>query len=399
VLDSLSSRHPEEAVIYYVQALLAMQMQKPDVALKKVRKVLVLQPGWNKALLFQAQLAAHSGDLATAKAILRNALLKEPKNPQIKKLLAQVLIKSADYKGAADVFQSLVKQQPDDAEAKYQLALVYLQLHRAEKAQPLLEELAANPGWSDQASLYLGRIEAQRGNMRKALVWFDKIDSDALALEAAMNAVSLLLGEGRSEEAVQRLNAMKTRFPKQEVRLALLEAEIYTKEERYEHAFEVLTRALANQPKQKELLYTRALVAENLNRLDVLETDLKLILEQDPNDVNALNALGYTLVDRTGRYAEAEKYLQKAIELQPHEAVVMDSYGWLQFRLGKYQQALNYLMGAYERQKEGEIAAHVVEALWSSGRKEEARRFFNKASKEVSSKQELLDLRQRLTGF
>lgn len=399
VLDELSARHPEEAVIYYVQALLAMQMQKPDEASKKIRKALVLQPGWNKALLFRAQLAAQSGELETAKTILRNALSKEPKNPQFAKLLAQVLIKSGDFKGAADVFQRLIKRQPEDAEAKYQLALVYLQLRNTEKARPLLEGLTADPNWSDPASLYLGRIEAQRGNEHDALIWFDKVVNEPLALEAAMNAVSLLVSEGRVDEALSRLNTMQTRFPKQEMRLVLLEAEIYTKQERYEKAFEVLTLALEKQPKQKELLYTRALVSENLNRLDVLEADLKLILDQDPNDVNALNALGYTLVDRTDRYSEAEKYLQKAIRLQPNEAVIMDSYGWLQFRLGNLTQALDYLMRAYERQKEGEIAAHAVEVLWTLGRQEEARRFYDKALKEVSSKQELRDLRQRLKGF
>jgi predicted Zn-dependent protease len=399
VLDSLSARRPEEAVIHYVQALLAMQLQKPDLALKKVQKALVLQPGWSRALLFRAQLAAYSGDLGTAKNILRSALRKEPSNPQIKKLLAQVYIKSGDYKAAVDVFKALLKQQPNDSEAKYQLALVYLQLRQADKAQPLLEELLSSPGWGDQASLYLGRIDAQRGNVRKALVWFDKVQDGPLALEAAMNAVSLLVGEGSTEDAVQRLNAMKARFPKQEMRLVLLEAEIYTKQKRYEQAFEVLTRALATQPKQKELLYTRALVAENLNRLDVLEADLKLILAQDPNDVNALNALGYTLADRTERYAEAEKYLQKAIELQPNEAVIMDSYGWLQFRLGRFAKALDYLQRAYRQQREGEIAAHVIETLWVLDRKQEARQFYNEALKEVPGKQELLDLRRRLQGF
>jgi Flp pilus assembly protein TadD len=147
------------------------------------------------------------------------------------------------------------------------------------------------------------------------------------------------------------------------------------------------------------LLYTRALVAENLNRMDVVEADLKLILEQDPDDANALNALGYTLANRTDRYQEAEKYLHKAISLKPNEAVIIDSYGWLQFRMGNYTEALNYLQRAYSRQKEGEIAAHVVETLWSMGRKQDARNFFGKAMKEVSDKRELLDLRQRLKGL
>ena len=127
----------------------------------------------------------------------------------------------------------------------------------------------------------------------------------------------------------------------------------------YDKAFSLLSEMLLQSPDEKDLLYTRALIAEHLGKLDVLESDLKKILAKQPNDAEALNALGYTLLNDAKRYHEAEKYLQRAIKLQPNEPAIMDSFGWLQFKLGNHSQALKYLQSAYEKQNSGEIAAHL----------------------------------------
>ena len=137
-------------------------------------------------------------------------------------------------------------------------------------------------------------------------------------------------------------------------------------------------------------------MAERINRLDVLEADLKKILAKNPDDAEALNALGYSLLGNASRYAEAEKYLQQALKLQPNEAVIMDSFGWLQFKLGKREQALDYLERAYAKQQESEIAAHLAEVLWALGRKEEAKKIFNKAIKKAPDDEYLLDFQKRI---
>jgi len=144
------------------------------------------------------------------------------------------------------------------------------------------------------------------------------------------------------------------------------------------------------------LLYTRALIAQHLNKLDVLEKDLKQLLAKDPKNAEALNALGYSLLDDPNRYAEAEHYLQQAIQLRPEEAVIIDSYGWLQFKLGRPQIALDYLQRAYAKQPENEIAAHIAEVLWSLGRKTEAKKLFDKAIKNAPEDEYLLDFQQRI---
>ncbi|MGZ5586088.1 MAG: tetratricopeptide repeat protein [Methylobacter sp.] len=396
VLDTLAEKNPDQAVVYFVQSLLAMEMKNIAVAEQKIQRALSIQPGWDKALVFQAQIAVFSGDLNKAKTLLKNASLKYPENDKFKKLLAQVLIKSGEYEAAGEVYQSIVLSNPKDAESQIALALVDLQLNRDGKAEDIFKQLLDQAEWRNQASFYLGKIEEKRGHTQKALGWFDKVTEGPLVFESAISAVSLLVKDKKFDEADTRLNLLADQFPKQKLRIILMQAGLYSQQEQYEKAFKLLTDALAAQPDQRDLLYTRALTAARIKKLDVLESDLKKILAKYPDDAEALNALGYSLLDNADRYLDAEKYLQHALKLQPNEAVIMDSFGWLQFKLGRFDQSLDYLERAYAKQEESEIAAHLAEVLWALGRKEEARKIFNKAVKKAPEDEYLLDFQKRL---
>lgn len=396
VLDSLASRHQNQAVIYFVQSLLAMQMKNSDLAEMKIQQALNIQPDWDKAQIFQAQIAVFSGELNKAVALLEKASAKYPENNKIKKLLAQVLIKEAKYEEAGEVYQAVIVANPKDSESRFALALINLQLDRESKAEEIFKKLVGQPEWRSQASFYLGKMEEKRRNTEKALAWFDKVKDGPFVFEAAISAISLLAKDSQFDEASSRLEGLQSQFPKQKLRLILIQAELYSQQKDYEQAFAFLTDALAIMPDQKELLYSRALMAERLNRLEILEADLKKILSQDPDNAEALNALGYTLVEKTDRYAEAEKYLEQALRLKPDEAVIMDSYGWLKFKQGDVKQALLYLQQAYDKQQEGEIAAHLAEVLWFMNRKVEARKIFTKAIKDAPKDESLLDFQKRI---
>lgn len=396
VLDDLAVKNPRQAVVYFVQSLLAVEMKNNALAERKVQQALSIQPDWDKALIFQAQIAVFSGDLSKAKTLLKNATLKYPGNDKLKKLLAQVLIKAAEYEAAAEVYQSIVSANPKDAESQIALALVYLQLDREGKAEDIFKSLLEQPEWKNQANFYLGKIEEKRGRTQKALSWFDNVTEGPLVFESALSAVSLLAKDKKFDEADARLNLLADQFPKQKLRIILMRAGLYGEQDQYEKAFKLLTDALVDQPDQKDLLYTRALMAERMKRFDVLEADLKKILAKYPDDAESLNAFGYSLLDNTDRYAEAEKYLQHALKLQPNEAVIMDSFGWLQFKQGKFEQALGYLQQAYAKQPVSEIAAHLSEVLWVLGRKDEAKKIFSKAIKKAPDDEYLLDFQKRL---
>ena len=396
VLGSLSSQHPDKAEIYFMQSLLAMQMKDKNLAEKNIQQALKVKPDWDKALIFQAQIAVFSDDLNTAISLLKEASDKYPDNNKIKKLLAQVLIKAEEYQQAGEVYQSMIAADPKDFESQFALGLVYMQLEQDDQAEDVFKKLLEHTEWQYQASFYLGKIEEKRGHTKKALAWFDKVTDGPLVFEASLSAISLLAKNKQFNEANYRLSTLPTKFPKQKLRIQLAQAELYNQQKQYVQAFNLLTKALTDSPEQKELLYTRALIAERLGKQDVVEADLKKILVQEPDNVEALNALGYTLLSKPERYAEAEKYLQKALRLQPNEAVIIDSYGWLQFKLGNTEKALEYLQQAYQKQQENEIAAHLAEALWVSGRKDEARELFNKAIKDSPEDEYLLDFQRRI---
>ncbi|MGR8997782.1 MAG: tetratricopeptide repeat protein [Gammaproteobacteria bacterium] len=395
-LESLSSQYPDKAEIYFMQSLLAMQMKDKNLAEKNIQQALKVKPDWDKALIFQAQIAVFSGDLNTAISLLKEASDKYPDNNKIKKLLAQVLIKAEEYQQAGEVYQSMIAADPKDYESQFALGLVYMQLEQDDQAEEVFNKLLEHTEWQYQAGFYLGKIEEKRGHTKKALAWFDKVTDGPLVFEASLSAISLLAKNKQFNEANYRLSTLQSKFPKQKLRILLVQAELYNQQKQYVQAFNLLTKGLTDSPDQKELLYTRALIAERLGKPDVAEADLKKILVQEPDNVEALNALGYTLLSKPERYAEAEKYLQKALRLQPNEAVIIDSYGWLQFKLGNTEKALEYLQQAYQKQQENEIAAHLAEALWVSGRKDEARELFNKAIKDSPEDEYLLDFQRRI---
>jgi tetratricopeptide (TPR) repeat protein len=334
--------------------------------------------------------------LNKAKTLLKEASLKYPGNSKINKMYAQVLIKAGDYEEAIEVYQNSISANPKDLESQFAVGLVYLQLDKDEQAEDVFKKLLEQPEWKYQASFYLGKIEEKRGNTKKALVWFDKVLDGPLVFDASISAISLLAKDKQFDEANSRLSLLQTKFPQQKLRILLVQAELYSQQKQYEKAFNLLTEALVDLPDQKELLYTRALMAERVNKPDIVEADLKKILAVEPDNVEALNALGYTLLNKPGRYAEAEKYLQQALRLEPDAAVIIDSYGWLQFKLGNTEKALGYLQQAYEKQQENEIAAHLAEVLWALGRKDEAKKLFNKAIKDAPDDEYLLDFQRRI---
>lgn len=396
VFDQVSDANQDTASIFFAKAFLAMHLKKNTLAQENIDRALVLQPEWTKALLIQVQLAVLTNDVDKAKSILLQAVDNEPENGRLNSMLAKLFIKTEEYEEAAGIYENMLEQNPKNTEAQFSLALVYLQLKQDDEARELFGKLVEHPRWQAQSSLYMGRIEAKQEHIDKALIWFDRVTAGPLVLEAGVSSVSLLMNEERYDEATTRLSKLRTKFPEQELRLVLLQGEMYNKQKKYQQAFDLLTTALLEQPEQKDLLYTRALIAERLNKIDVAEGDLKYILEKYPDDANTLNALGYTLIDRTDRYDEAAVYLQKAIALKPDEPVIQDSYGWLLFKQGKLKEALEYLNKAYEVFQGEEIAAHLVQVYWKLGEQGKAKDLFEEVFKQSPDNEYLLDVQKRI---
>ena len=395
-LEKLALQHPDKAVIFFIQALLV----KDDytLALAKVDQALLIQPAWDKALILSAELAAKSGDMKGSKRILNKILAMNPNDVTAQRLLARVLVNLDDFEGARALYSSILQENSDDYASQFAIALIYLREDNASEARKALKKLVNKSRWDAPASFYLGRIDFKQKNYQSALVWFDKVASGAYAYDAALMTVSVALEQQDFAMAEQHLTVLYKNFPNETQRIDLLKSEVFSEQGKYQQAFDFLTEKLITQPDSRDLLYTRALIAEKLNRLDILEVDLKKVIALYPNDASALNALGYTLVDRTERYMDAEIYLEQALKLKPTEAVIIDSMGWLRFKQGRIDQALIYLRDAYSKQPESEIAAHLAEILWGLANKIEAQAIFDRAIEKDPSDEYLLKFQQQFLG-
>lgn len=395
VLEDLVNLHPDNSGLLFLQAIVASVMHDDELAQQTISRVLELQPDWNKAIIFQAQLAARAGDMQKAREYLERAVKQAPNDKQLRKMMLEVLVNAGAFDDAIRFCKSVLDQEPDDAQTLFSMALIYLEQKQADKAEASLEKLLSDSEWEGKASFYLGKIQLDQEHLDKALKWFDQAANSGFGFDADMAAVSVLLSQKRLDDAEARIKKMDSKYPDQHLRVLMVKSELYNQWGKRQEAYDVLTRVLKDAPENRDVLYARALIAEKLGKLDVVESDLRRILEKNPDDVGALNALGYTLADRTNRYDEAEQYLAQAIRLQPDEAVIIDSYGWLQFKRGKYQLALEYLRKAYDKQAENEIAAHIAEVLWVMGHEKEAREFIEPVLKKFPDDEYLLKFQER----
>ncbi|MEY4719118.1 MAG: hypothetical protein RL563_1736 [Pseudomonadota bacterium] len=395
VLEEMAQQHPDKASLMFVQAVIGSVLHDSDLAQRKISRALELQPNWGKALVFQAQLAGRSGDNLKAKEYLEKAIKVSPDDRQLKKMLIEVMVNMGMFDEATRFCQSVIDENPEDGEMLFMMALIHLQQNQIDKAENYFEKLLANPNWEGQAAFYLGKIEQDRQHPPKAIQWFDRAVDAGYGFDASMASLSLLISQKRFDEVAERLKTMEAKYPDQHLKIVLARAELFTQIGDHKQAYDELTRALNEVPENRDVLYARALVAERLDKIEAMESDLQKILKRNPDDVGALNALGYSLADRSIRLAEAERYLEKAMGLEPDEAVIIDSYGWLLFRQGLYEKALSYLKNAYSRQAENEIASHIAEVMWVMGREKEAAEFFDSVFKKSPDDEYLLKFKQR----
>jgi len=377
LMRRLGERFPNMAEIHLASALLATDKGEFQTALNETEKALARHPDWSRARLLQAQVMARMGDPQKAKDVMRKAIQGDPNNLRLRLVYSQFLAKAGDMRGATKELEKILAKEPRNEDAMLGMAMSQIDLGQDAKAQQLLERLVESPSHMMQSYFYLGLIEARKRHFQSAVQWFDKVGEGPMAFDAQVNAITALIFEGQTAEARQRLGEVRKQFPQQALRMYLVEAELLTKDKHFAEAFDLLSQALQEMPGQTELLYARALVAEDLNRADILEADLRAILEKEPDDANALNALGFALAERSERLEEAKRYIARALQLKPNEPAFLDSYGWVSYRMGDKATALEYLRRAYGLLKDPEIGTHLGEVLWESGKQNDAKAIWN----------------------
>lgn len=342
------------------------------------RRALSLRPGWNQARVLLVRSLAAQEKHGEARKVLERFLSESPEDVQLRAVYARLLVEQEDLDAARVQFERLLESQPDDPDSLFAMGVIELQQTRLKEAESHFRKLHATGKHRDEAAYYLGQILEETQRSDEAMGWYAKVEGDNL-FEARVRMAHLFATKGEVDRARELVQRMRTHAGDNDAQLYLIEAEILRDIKRYQDAIEVLDKALETLPGNHDLLYARALTAVNIDRIDILEKDLRIIIEADPKHADALNALGYTLADQTDRIQEAFGYIKQALALKPDSAAILDSMGWVYYRMGDNQAALRYLWRAMELLPDAEIAAHLGEVLWQEGEHDRAREIWQEA--------------------
>ncbi|MDH3713761.1 MAG: tetratricopeptide repeat protein [Gammaproteobacteria bacterium] len=391
VITRLVERYPDRAVAHYSQGTLADRVGDKALALSATARAIELQPGYSDAIILRAKVLVDLGRTEEAFDSMQAALDDNPEDLPIKLGYARLLVESGQFERAAEQLRELYVLNKDNANLVYALGLLAIESRRLEDAREYMIQVLALGTRNNDANYYLGRIAESQRDYVLATKRYLLVNGGDNQLDAQIRVAEMLARLDRMEEAREHLRKLQIMNPEPNnaVRFYLAEGEILRQAGHHGEAMRVLSEALKEFPGNTDLLYARALTAEKVDRPDIVEQDLLEVLSREPDNAHALNALGYYLADHTDRLQEAKDYITRALELLPNDPAVIDSMGWLQYRLGNHEQALEYLKRAYEKLEDAEIAAHLGEVLWVTGDREAASKVWNRAL-EVSPEDNVL---------
>jgi len=383
VLVLLNARHPQQANLLLIQARFESNAADYKKAMTTVEQVIQLAPEISDSYLIKAQILAAENKEKEALASIAIAVEKRAEDNRLRLQYARMLVRVKMYDEAWEHFMHLKQALPDNENILLSLGLLSIETGKTDLAKQYLQELIDKGHHNFQAHYYLGRIQQNNKEYMAAIANYERVTSGEYLLDARIRVAGLLAEVGKIDDALAKLKALIKNDNNNinQIKVYLAQGEVLRSVQRNKEAMTVYNTALKDSPENTDLLYARALTAEKLDMLDVTESDLRMVLMHEPNNANALNALGYTLADRTERLEEAKKYILKAASLLPDDPAVLDSLGWIYYRLGEYAKAIDWLSKAFAKLEDAEIAAHLGEVLWKNGQIEEANKIWQRGLK------------------
>lgn len=396
LVERLAADHPDLPEARFAVAQAAAAAGHFDAAVAALQQADSLRPGWETGALLHAQILAKTSR-PDALTFMRDFLARHPGAREVRLAYARTLVNASQFTEARAEFTRLVGDFPRNAEVSFAAGLLSLQMGDVDVARDLLTQtLEYSPRDPDMVHYYLGQVAEQMKQPDVANAHYAEVKSGNYLVPARARQAALLARAGKLDEARALLAFTHGENDAQNVRLIQAQAELLRDSKEHAAAFEVLSEGLKRFPDSADLLYDRAMVAEKLDKLDVLEADLRRVIGLRPDDAQAYNALGYTLADRTDRLAEAVVLLDKALALTPEDPFILDSVGWAQYRSGNLVRAQEYLERAYKMRPDPEIAAHLGEVLWARGLREAAGKLWQTSLQAHPQNEVLLETLRRL---
>lgn len=394
LVQRLAAYQPQMAQARFAVAQAAAVAKDEDTAFAEVREAAKLQPAWELPAIFEAQLLQRRSAAEAARR-LEGFLEKNPDAREARISYARVLAGDKRLTEARTQFEKIIASNPKDTDAIYAVGLLALQVKDYPVAEANMKRLL-DLGYRDPNGVRftLGQIAEERKDWPGAIGWYKSIQRGEHAMLARMRTANAIARQGKLAEARSFLRAVKA-TPEQKVQLLITESQLLREAQQHRESFDFLGEALKLTPEQPELLYDQALTAEKLERFDVMESNLQKLIQVKPDHAHAYNALGYSFAERNQRLPEAKKLIEKALELAPEDFYIIDSMGWVLYRMGDLKSAAQQLQRAWNGRPDGEIGAHYGEVLWVLGERDEARRVWQEAHKVAPENETLIKTLKR----
>ncbi|GGZ03827.1 hypothetical protein GCM10007388_41940 [Pseudoduganella plicata] len=408
LLERVLAPYGDTMESHLVLAQGALAADDKERSLREARRALELKPDSELAVLTMAQVL---GDVDAVGQLFGGFLAKNPDAREVRAAYARLLVEQKRYDKARAQFEAILKEQPDNPATLYALGIISVQANDPKAAEQYLrrhvelvqkagegEQEGAQEGDASKGVMLLSQIAEERGDLDGAIAWLDKIDSvdPRMILTARLKRAHLTSKKGDLAGALKLLRDIAAVDPAEQAEVTQTEGQLLRDAGRGAEAYALLADAVKKFPDSPDLLYDFALAAEKQGKPDEMEAALRKVMEAVPDNHHAYNALGYSLAERGVRLDEAFTLIEKALSMAPGDPYIMDSMGWVQFRMGRLKDAEQTLRRAYALRNDAEIAVHLGEVLWQQGQRAEAQKLWREARAKDPKSDALRDTLARL---
>ena len=385
----------EDDKLWYAKGSLEAMNGNHQQAIQDYDRALKITPSYGNVILARAQSLIALNQLDDAMSYLAEQTSLWPEDKRLGVAYARYLMQQGQLEAAQQQFYRLSRNFPLDGDLVLSLALLSWENKHHEDAKQYFNQLLDMKHRADEANIYLARIAASEKNYEQASLHFQQVSVGPQYALAQIQQALLLQEQGKTDQALTTLDAASAALPKEKAKFIMAKSEVLSSAGRNADAISALDQGLAELPDDTNMLYTRAMLREQIDDFAGMEADLRKVLELQPNNSAALNALGYTFADRNQRLNEAWDLIERAYNLNPKDPAIIDSMGWVKYRLGETQVALDFLRKAYDAFDDQEIAAHLGEVLWVTGQQEEAAIIWRNALEKAPDSQVIKDVMRR----
>lgn len=396
LIQQLSQPYKDVPEVHFAISQAAWFANQYLLAAEEMQRALILRPGWEIAAVHNGRILQRTSS-ADASEFYRDYLTKYPAANEVRIAYARLLIDGNHTDLAREQLQWLSEKNPEDAEITLAVGLLATEMGDFDITETSFKK-ALSLGYKDTNAVHfhLGQIYEETKRPDMAMASYQLVKSGSRYLPAQIRYADLLALKGHLKEAREYLQKLPAANDQQAAHLILAEAQILRRSKAHKEVFDLLSDGLKKLPDYPELLYDRALAADKLGKFSILEQDLHKLIKLKPDNAHAYNALGYSFAERGAQLPEALKLIQKAAELSPEDPYIMDSLGWVYYRMGNFVEGLNYLNLAFAARPDPEIAAHLGEVLWANGAKDNAKDIWRHALEKDPNNDILLETLQRL---